>query len=497
VPYPEGGWANDTCIQRGSINTLDQPGDPLTPGMAATRDATRLDPDAVGLPRIPVQPIGYRAAQQIMQRMSGQPLPEDLVKTWQGGLPMAYRLTGGEDLRLRLMVKQQRRIKRSANVIATLRGTSASTRTVYVGSHHDAWGFGAGDPAAGGILALEAARSFAKLAKRGLRPQRSIAFCFWGAEEFGIIGSSEYCEQHADALRRDALAYINLDGAAMGTKFSASSDPMLKTVIEESACEVLQARDDDKTVFQAWKADKPAPPFGDLGGGSDHIGFYCHLGIPSCFLSSMGAPGTAYHSNYDNLAWYRRTVGEDYEPALMLTRLVNVLAARLANAPVEPLDPARYAADLRAHFTAITELAQARNMAAPLTPLVAALERLEAASARAARSGAFASAGSDADSTALNNRNAMIADLCKLWQPRWPEGLPGRPWFRNFYAASDPNSGYSAWVLPALRAAIESGDDSSLQAAVMVYVSTFDRLTAAIESLCEAAAANRLPEAAQ
>lgn len=478
VTYPEGGWANDTCIQRGSIVSLDQPGDPLTPGTPATQDAQRLNVENVNLPKIPVQPIGYRAGAAIMTKMTGRPLPENLIKDWQGGLPCAYRLTGGEELKLRLMVQQNRVIKRSANVIATVEGRSSER--IYIGSHHDAWGFGAGDPTSGTILVMEAARSFAALAKQGVRPQRTLVFCCWGAEEFSLVGSTEYCEQYGDEIREHAMAYINLDGATMGPNFSASTDPLLKAVIEEAAKAVPQARQADKTVFDVWKGEKPAPTFGNLGGGSDHVGFYCHLGVPSCFLSSQGAPGTAYHSNYDNLAWYRQTVGEDYEPALMLTRLVNVLAARLANAEIPALDVSRCADDLREHVKLLDDRAKAKATALNSKPLNEAIDQLAASIARV--KSAIDRANSADDERAATARMNIAASQkaqpwASAWTPRWPGGMSGREWFRNFYASSDPDSGYASWMLPALREPIERGDAVAAEIAMGQYVEMVNRLS--------------------
>ena len=483
ITYPEGGWANDTCIQRGSIITFDQPGDPLTPGIAATQDAPRLDPEKIGLPHIPVQPVGYRAAAAIMTRMIGTPLPENLIKDWQGGLPCAYRLTGGDDLQLHLMVKQERKVKRTANVLATLPGSGdegASDQRIYIGSHHDAWGFGAGDPTSGTILVMEAARSFASLARQGLRPQRSIVFCCWGAEEFGVIGSTEFCEQFGDDIATHAIAYINLDAATMGPNFGSSSDPLLKSVIEEAAQAVPQARDaTGRTAFDTWKADKPAPSFGNLGGGSDHVGFYCHLGVPSCGLSGSGAPGNAYHSNYDNLAWYRHTVGEDYEPALMLTRIVNVIAARLANAEIAPVDVTRYATDLREHISNLKSRAEKRGVTLDLSQLTAAVDRLAAAAGGldAVMRESMAADNSDHDAARRALAVKLAADpLWRAWTSHTPAGLPGREWFRNYYASSDPDSGYASWMLPALRRAIERNDAAEAATAISEYGRILDRL---------------------
>lgn len=489
VPYPEGGWASDTYIQRGSIITLPYSGDPLTPFIPATEHAKRVDPSELDLPRIPVQPIGYGAASQIMSRMRGAPLPRDLVKSWQGGLPCAYRLTGGANLRVRVMVKQDRAIRKTANVIATLPGATHPQQKIIIGCHHDAWGHGAGDPLGGTILVFEAARSFAEAAKRGLRPARSIVFATWGAEEFGILGSTEFCEQFAADLSANAIAYINLDAAAMGTQFGSSASPSLKKVIDEVVAEIPQARSaNGDTVRTTWLGDREEPDFGNLGGGSDHVGFYCHLGIPSCGLGAGGSEGTAYHSVYDNLTWYRQVVGDDYEPALMLTRVVNLLALRLANDPIIPLDATKYATDVRTHIEAISKRADELDVPFDASvidePLESLMVQATLVSARLREANA-----STMSSTQLASINNELALLERCWIV--PEGLPERPWFRSLYAASDPDSGYAAWMLPGLRWAVESKDAMAVAESLKAYGQVLTRLSerlAAIESILENAA---------
>lgn len=523
--YPEGGWANETCIQRGSIITLDYPGDPLTPGTYAAENAPRLNPDEIDLPRIPVQPIGYGAARQIMSRMSGRPLPDELKKEWQGGLPLEYRLEGGPDLRVRLMVKQERSITKTANIIATMMGDLHPEQKIIIGAHHDAWCHGAGDPLAGTILMYEVARCFYTMTEQGYTPSRTIVFAAWGAEEYGIIGSTEYCEDYADHLMETAVAYINLDASALGPNFGSSAAPSLKKIIEEVTRDVPQARGDgQQKIYAAWVktpegeehaepaqhssggADKTEPlhtksqaaaPFGNLGGGSDHIAFYCHLGIPCCGVSAGGAPGNAYHSNYDNLHWYRKVVGEDYEPALMLTRVVNLLTARLANAPVLPLDPLRYAADTRTHLASLRQRAEQLNFALSddvLTPLLESIDAYESAASRAMGKLSAALNADDLENEALDtvNSNLMLMERDWLWMSKQgePEEIGGeapvfasRPFFRNLFAASDPDSGYAAWMLPRLREAVEHRSRPAVEQAVQAYRIVFERLGKRIEAI--------------
>jgi N-acetylated-alpha-linked acidic dipeptidase len=473
--YPEGGWANETCIQRGSIDTTPYPGDPLTPGREASKDAERLGVDEVDLPTIPVQPIGWSSAQQIMARMKGPGVPTG----WQGGLPFPYRLEGGPQLRVRLMVKQERKLTQTANVIGTLRGVKFPGEWVIVGCHHDAWGFGAADPLAGTIVLMEAARSFAELARQGQRPDRTIVFAAWAAEEFGIIGSTEWCEANRDELATNAIAYINLDMASMGCEFGSSAAPSLKQVILDAARRVPQARDPESCVHDAWlarmRAAKPGgeapsmvePTLGTLGGGSDHIGFYSHLGIPSCSLGAGGSPGTAYHSNFDTLAWYRKVVGEDYEPALMVTRVTNLVVARLADAPLLPLQFERYAQDMRQYIDALANRAIALDVKLDLGGLRKGIEDFDRAAIDASRSLNAAIESGLLTGEPLAAINRRLIDMERAWID--DSGLPQHAWHRNLYATSDPFSGYASWPLPLLRWHVEAGDADQIARAVSRY----------------------------
>ena len=478
LPYPEGGYANASSIQRGSILTLDYPGDPLTPCEPAIDGATRLDPETVALPRIPVQPIGWGAAEAILARMRGEEVPTP----WQGGLPFRYRLTGGPDLQVRLKVEQPRRLTRTANVTGTLRGATHPDETIIVGCHFDAWTFGAGDPHAGTIVLQEMARSFAEAARKGQRPARTIVFAHWCAEEYGIIGSTEWCEAHRDLLAGHGVAYINLDMAAMGPDFNSAAAPLLKEVIEDASRVVPQARGaEGETVHERWSQQAKGPaPFGDLGGGSDHVGFYCHLGIPACSLGAGGSRGVSYHSAYDTLAWYRQVVGEDYAPALMLARLGNVLLARLAHAPLLPYDLARPLADVAGHLDVLRgQPAQSgpgdifeglQRRAGELAERATAVQRDLRAAAAAGR----------LDEARLQRANESLLACERLWLE--PQGLPGRSWYRNLYAAADPHSGYAAWMLPLLRAALE-GAGPDVEAAVARYGQVLDRYAALLEAV--------------
>ncbi|MBK7405086.1 MAG: M20/M25/M40 family metallo-hydrolase [Phycisphaerales bacterium] len=479
--YPAGGWQTDMCIQRGSIDPLDYPGDPLTPFVEATRDAARLDPEDAGLPTIPVQPIGWGAARQILLRMEGDEAPRE----WQGGLPMSYRLTGGPDLRVRVDVRQERRVARTASVIGRLQGAEYPDEWVIVGCHHDAWNCGAADPTSGLISELEAARSFTELAKAGARPKRSILFCAWGAEEYGMIGSTEWVEAHADELRQKAVAYINLDMASMGPQFGAAATPSVRRLVEEAAGLVPQARSPEQSVLQDWvsrsaRNDDPLrPSIGDLGGGSDHVGFVCHLGVPGISLGCGGSMGSSYHTAFDNLHWYRQVVGEDYEPALMIARMTNAVVGKLAYDARLPVEVAAEAQFIGEQLRAIREDPRLQGAVDPgaLKATIATADK--AAAEWQIVDGLHAQDGPTAGATAPTTfRSRALRAARDTLTVR--EGLPDRPWFENLLIATDPTSGYGSWTLPGLRGAIESGDPVAIAEA-------FARLRSRLEQLARLA----------
>jgi N-acetylated-alpha-linked acidic dipeptidase len=377
-------------------------------------------------------------------------------------------------------VEQTRELTRTENVVGTLRGARFPEQKVIVGCHHDAWSFGAGDPNSGTIVVLAAARAFAEAAARGLRPDRTLIFAHWAAEEFGIQGSVEWVEAHPEKLTEGAVAYLNLDMASMGTELRGSASPTLETVLAEATRGVPKARDPETTVFADWtersgrRDETELPAMGSLGGGSDHVGFYAHLGIPSAGLSAHGSPGVSYHTAYEDLAWYRQVVGDDYEPAVMVTRVTTRLLGRLANADLLPLDPALYGPETLRHLENLDKVAAEREVEVDLTPLKEGARRYGERSAAVRDKTLAALAAGRLDGDALAEANRILLHLERRWLD--PAGLPGRPWFRNLFGAPDADAGYSAWMLPALRQAIETGDAAGAAQWVGSYQEVFDRL---------------------
>lgn len=482
--YPEGVWANGSTIQRGSILTNEHRGDPLTPGWASVRGAKRIEIEDAGLPTIPVQPIGWDAAREILSRMSGQSAPD----AWKGGLDLPYRIEGGDDLRVRVKVAQARSRKTIANPVGILKGTEQPDKYVIVGCHHDAWVNGAWDPASGMSVVMELARAFGEAAQNGNRPKRSIMFIGWDAEEYGLIGSTEWVEHRASDLTRNAIAYINLDAAVSGARFGASAWPSLKTLIAESADAVpALERGDDGTpsVLDEWIGRQGgadlAPSIGEMGGGSDHSAFLFHIGVPSAGASVSGSPPANYHSVYDSLHWYRTFVLTDYEPAAKLARVVGVQLARLANADVLPVDHGRTLADFRARLPELAQIAQDKGVAFDPKPLSDRAEFLQTRWEQASKAVRDAFAAGEIGEVELESINGLLLVLDRAWITN-EKNSDGR-WHRNLYIGPDDNSGYAAWPLPPLRRAIEARDETALKAALARYDTAFNQIGALLMAL--------------
>jgi len=426
-------------------------------------------------------------------------------------LPFPYRLTGGPELKVRIKVEQERFLARTFNVVATLKGAVWPDEMMVIGCHHDAWGYGASDPAAGTIVLLEAARVMSDAARNGKPPARSVLFAAWGAEEFGIIGSTEWVEANRDRLVKNGVGYINLDMASMGNDFGSAATPTMQQVIADVTRSVPQpGGKPGEMVFDNWLArskdplDPTRPRFGDLGGGSDHAPFVCHVVMPAASISSGGSQGTSYHSTYDTLAWYRQVVGEDYQPALMNTRITVLAASRLADAPVLPLAFANFGKEIQRHLRELVKVAMELEirilMAVGGGPKdendsPAERELAELWTKLDARGALFEFVAIDSQRQMIRELNespgpspqrleAMnrgIIDMDRAWLS--PKGMPDRPWFRNMFVANDQDSGYASWMLPGLRHAVETKDREALAARTKEYIGVFDRLVELLEGL--------------
>ncbi len=471
--YPDGHNYNESAIQRGSVLTLDYQGDPLTPFEPALpldgkKKVDRIDPTEAALHTIPVLPLPYGSAKEILGRMQGKVVPNG----WQGGLPYTYRLEGGEELTVRLKVDQPKNYVRVNNVVGTFKGSTYPDEWIILGCHYDAWAFGATDPNSGTAMLLSLSESIGKLIKNGNGPKRSILIAHWDAEEHGVIGSSEWVEQMRDELDAKAVAYLNFDGGVSGKNFGASSSPSLKNLVTQMAKKVDYPYT-DKTLFDQWRGDKKEPRIGNLGGGSDHIGFYMHVGVPS--LSGGAGGPTLYHTNYDSFHFYETFVDPEFKMGGTIEKWTGLMALRMANAEVIPYDVDRYAVDLKGHFASavekIKEFDEDFEGFDKVEKSIAVLETntdiLDKALSRALTEGTLSK-------KEIKSVNQQLIALEKSFIDE--RGMYYGSWYKSLYASTDPFSGYASWILPGLEYEISLASSDRLE-------EWDQRYSAAIESL--------------
>ena len=206
--YPNGPMRPPRGIQRGSVADMRlYPGDPLTPGIGATKDAKRLKiSEAATIMKIPVLPISYADAQVFLAALGGPVAPPG----WRGTLPITYhdRTGPGAGSSGRQVRLEQQPIY---DVIAMMKGSTYPDQWVVRGNHHDGWVFGASDPLSGQVALLAEAKAIGGLVKQGWQPQRTIVYTSWDAEEPMLLGSTEWAETHASELKKKALLYVNSD----------------------------------------------------------------------------------------------------------------------------------------------------------------------------------------------------------------------------------------------------------------------------------------------
>ena len=445
--YPEGPYYSESTIQRGSLLTEDFTGDPLTPYQPALPldgdlKIKRKQPEDAQLHSIPVTPIGYGAAKEILGQMNGDVVPEG----WQGGLPFTYRLQGGSALKVFLEVNQPREFVRVQNVIGTVIGSKYPDEWVILGCHLDAWGFGATDPSSGTAMLLSLSETLGKLVIEGKGPRRSILIGHWDAEEHGVIGSTEWVEQMRDELKAKAVAYMNFDGAVSGKRFGASSSPSLKELVMDTAKEVDYPYS-EMSLYDMWRGNKEEPSIGNLGGGSDHIGFYMHVGIPSM---SGGAGGTTvYHSNYDSFRYYERFVDPEFQMGATIEKFAGIMSLRLANAMLIPYDLNRYPNDLKTHFDNAEEKVRKLKPAFKgFAKTRQAIDDLSKAAATATKNLSNRLNDMRISSVEIESLNRQLIALEKSFIDQ--KGMYYGDWFKSIYASSDPFSGYASWILPGI-----------------------------------------------
>jgi N-acetylated-alpha-linked acidic dipeptidase len=481
--YPNGPWRPETGVQRGSVQFLFKyPGDPETPGVASTLDlpdSARVSPYG-DQPHIVSIPLSYHDAAPILQGMKGAGVPQG----WQGALPFRYHL-GGSGVKVHLVSQQDYQRRVIWDVIGKIKGTDYPDDWVVTGNHRDAWVYGAVDPSSGTAAMLEAVHGMGALLKQGWRPKRTMVFCSWDAEEEGLIGSTEWVEDHAKGLER-AVAYFNVDVAVAGPDFSAAAVPSLKGFVRELTRSVPSPQ--RGTVYQAWRTahsgeqhrQSNAPPapneevhLGDLGSGSDFTPFLQHAGVPSTDIGSEGPYGV-YHSTFDDYAWFTQNADPHFFYLQEMARILGLEALRMADCDVLPLDYVAYSREISAYLESAKKRASDAGLAS-----------LDFGSAQ----GAAARLASNAR-TVHDRQVAETGDLVKLnGALRRTEtalltenGLPNRPWYKHTIYAPGEYTGYAAVVIPGVNEAIDARDAARAAQQLTVLTEALNRAADTLQS---------------
>ena len=482
--YPDGPWGPDSHIQRGGVvYDFNVPGDPLTPGWASVPGARRIAAkDAISLPTIMSAPLSPKDARVILQELDGPEAP----KTWQGGLPFTYRVGGGA-AKVHMRVKMDDAIRPIWTVTGRITGTSSPDDLVIVGNHRDAWVYGAVDPSSGSATMMELARVLGSLSRQGTKPKRTIVFASWDAEEWTLTSSSEWGEQHEAELAAHAVAYLNVDSAASGPVFGASAVPSLNRLVTEAAEAVMDPAT-GLSIADATRKGKsreggalPGASGPDLvnnrlGSGSDYTVFLNFVGVPIVDMSFTGPYGV-YHSVYDDRLWMEKFGDPGFRYHAAMTRLWGVMALRLANADIAPIEFRPYAARVREFIGEIAKTAG--DDAAALQPATDAAERFaSAADAAQQRVDAALSSASASPAAMAQMTGALMKVERALLSP---DGIPGRPWYRHLIYAPAPT--YAPELLPGVSEAIAAHDHERLTTQVARLSEALDRAVAVLKTV--------------
>ena len=495
--YPVGPWRPDTGVQRGSVGYMFEfPGDPTTPGIASVPtlpESQRISPqDSPQIPKIPATPLSYHDAWPLLQHLAGPESPRD----WQGSLPFTYHVGPGP-VRVKMHLKQDYQFRAIWDVIGRVRGSELPDEWVIAGNHRDAWVYGAVDPSSGTAALLEAVHGVGELLKSGWKPRRTLVFGSWDGEEEGLIGSTEWVEQHESELA-NSPAYFNMDVAVSGPKFGASAVPSLKQFLRDVTKAVSSPN--GSTVYEAWQKENqpggattempteafgsggrlPAAqtkhdvPVGDLGSGSDYSGFLQHLGVPSTDIGSTGPYGV-YHSAFDNLAWFKKFGDPDFLYEQEMARVYGLECLRMADADVLPYDYEQYGKEIADYVEAAKKRADSKFGAHPIDfkAVMAAVRHFQEAGARIL----IRQKNPPRDAGRLNGtlRQTERALLIR-------EGLPHRPWYRHSIYAPGEYTGYAAVVIPGVNEALDKGDAEQTRQQLAALTSALERAAKTLES---------------
>ena len=526
--YPKGAYRNEFGVQRGSVMDLPiYPGDPLTPGIGATKDAHRLDrKDAENLLKIPVLPISYHDAESLLRSLEGPVAPED----WRGALPFTYHI-GDAKTQVHLKLEFNWDIKPINDIIAKWKGSVYPDEWIIRGNHHDAWVNGAADPLSGQAALLEEARAMSELAKSGWKPLRTLVYCAWDGEEPALLGSTEWVEYHADELKKKAVIYVNSDVTGrgyLGAEGSHALEPLLNEVARDvtdpemhiSILDRRLARDiiangNNAQSKKEWM-EKKSFALGAMGSGSDYSPFIHHIGIPSIDLGFGGEDGGGeYHSIYDSYDLYSRFKDPGFVYGAVLAKTAGRIMMRMADARLLPFDFRALHKTLNGYASELIDQLNQMREDTRLENLLIAKNAFKYSSdptekifqpkpkdevpyiSFSALQNALTDLQKAADKLAesLTKTNLSDAQLDGINQGMFQveqvllsaNGLPGRTWYKHDMYAPGLYTGYGVKTLPGIREAIEQRQWKIAQEQIEVAAQVIRNFANALQAIAQKA----------
>uniref|UniRef100_A0A7N6BRZ8 Glutamate carboxypeptidase 2 n=1 Tax=Anabas testudineus TaxID=64144 RepID=A0A7N6BRZ8_ANATE len=473
-PYPDGWNLPGGGAQRGNVLNLNGAGDPLTPGYPAKEYTYRFDlVEGVGLPKIPVHPIGFHDAIRLLENMGGQIPPN----SWKGALNVSYRIGPGftddfKSQKVRMNIHTNNQVTRIYNVIGRIRGSLEPDRYVILGGHRDAWVFGGIDPMSGAAVVHETVRSAGRLLSKGWRPRRTIIFASWDAEEFGLLGSTEWAEDNAKLLQERAVAYINADSAIEGMyTLRVDCTPSLHTLVYDITKQIASPEEGEEGVslYESWHKrdnwtnDRNAPRISKLGSGSDFEAYFIRLGIASGRARYTKNKKTekyssypVYHSVYETFEIVDKFYDASFKRLRAVAQVRGALIFHLACSELLPLDVMEYADSLRKYAQSIAQLAQ-RHQDEMETYMVS-FDSLFSAG----ENFTVAAKGFHERLQTVNRLRVMNDQLMYLERAFIdPLGLPGRPFYRHVIFAPSSHNKYAGESFPGIYDALFDIENSA------------------------------------
>ncbi|GAW21820.1 hypothetical protein ANO14919_113450 [Xylariales sp. No.14919] len=380
-PAPKGRFMPADGVQRGSVSLSNWIiGDVLTPGWESKEENPRMKLEQTkGLVHIPSLPIAWRDAQVLLQHIEG--FGEPSPKSWRGGIPDVKWWSGNASSPIVHLKNEQDENEKQKiwNIYAKIDGIEQGEKSIIIGNHRDAWAFGASEPNAGTAIMLEVARVFGDLAAKGWRPLRSIEFMSWDAEEYNMIGSTEFVERNLEVLQKQAFAYINLDGAISGRDFHAAGSPMYHKLVTRVIERVIDPAG-NVTLLDLW--NKRNADLEPLGSESDYVAFQDMAGTSSLDIRFDGESHPS-HSSYDNFQWMESVGDPGFLYHGLLGQVLALLIIELSDRPILPFDLGHYASSLGrylahlSHWTDEKGIKQGDGGKIDFTPIRRAIKHAE------------------------------------------------------------------------------------------------------------------------